>query len=116
MLSPSHNVISELMKIENVELKSISDMRSCVLIAGAIEDYTRRRNIVLHTGKDIVKVLKALIIYGDNRDSRQIVYNGLTGEQVTIKELYSSATPFNIISPCWRSFAQLIVAHLPIWP
>lgn len=53
-----------------------------MLITGRIEDYTRRKNIVIHTGKDIVKVLKALIISGESRESRQCVYNGLTGEQV----------------------------------
>jgi len=54
----------------------------CVVIAERIEDFTRRKNIVTH-GRDIVKVLKALIICGDNRDLRQSVYYvGHTEEQV----------------------------------
>ncbi|XP_027342218.1 protein SIEVE ELEMENT OCCLUSION B-like [Abrus precatorius] len=61
-------------------------LETCSKEIGRIEDYTRRKNIVNHTGKDIVKVLKALIISGENRDLRQNVYNGLTGEQVKIEE------------------------------
>ncbi|TKY50034.1 SIEVE ELEMENT OCCLUSION B protein [Spatholobus suberectus] len=61
-------------------------LEMCSKEIGRIEDYTRRKNIVIHTGKDIVKVLKALIISGENRESRQNVYNGLTGEQVKIEE------------------------------
>ncbi|KAK7316623.1 hypothetical protein RJT34_00226 [Clitoria ternatea] len=61
-------------------------LEMCSREIGRIEDYTRRKNIVVHTGKDIVKVLKALIISGENRDLRQNVYNGLTGEQVKIEE------------------------------
>jgi len=53
-----------------------------VIIAGRIDDYSRRKNIINITGKDIVKVLKALIISSENRDSRQNVINGLTLEQV----------------------------------
>jgi len=62
-----------------------------VQIAGRIEDYTRRKNIVIHTGKDIVKVLKALIISGENRESRQSVFNVLTGEQVSHLDSVKSA-------------------------
>ncbi|KAL2322223.1 hypothetical protein Fmac_026602 [Flemingia macrophylla] len=58
----------------------------CSREIGRIDDYTRRRSIVVHTGKDIVKVLKALIISGENRESRQNIYNGFTGEQVKIEE------------------------------
>jgi len=50
-----------------------------------IEDYTRREKIVIHTGKNIVKVLKALIISRENRDLRQNVFNVLTGEQVATR-------------------------------
>ncbi|KAK7401161.1 hypothetical protein VNO78_12480 [Psophocarpus tetragonolobus] len=61
-------------------------LEMCGREIGRIEDYTRRRTIVLHTGKEIVKVLKALIISGENRESRQSVVNVLTGEQVKIEE------------------------------
>ncbi|KAJ1394324.1 Sieve element occlusion, N-terminal [Sesbania bispinosa] len=71
----------------DIILRSFKEqLEECSKQIGAIEDYTRRRNIFIHTGKDIVKVLKALIVSGDNRDSRQIVYNGLTGEQVRVEE------------------------------
>ncbi|KAK7306738.1 hypothetical protein VNO77_44694 [Canavalia gladiata] len=61
-------------------------LEMCSKELGRIQDYTWRKNIVIHTGKDIVKVLKALIISAENRESRQNVYNGLTGEQVKIEE------------------------------
>ncbi|KAL2977342.1 hypothetical protein AAZX31_13G061200 [Glycine max] len=61
-------------------------LEMCGREIGRIEDYTRRKNIVIHTGKDIVKVLKALIISGENRESRQSVFNVLTGEQIKIEE------------------------------
>ncbi|XP_057429720.1 protein SIEVE ELEMENT OCCLUSION B-like isoform X3 [Lotus japonicus] len=71
----------------DIILRSFKEhLEECSKQIGAIEDYTRRRNIVIHTGKDIVKVLKALIVSGDNRESRQLVHNGLTGEQVRIEE------------------------------
>jgi len=57
-------------------------LKLCLVIAGRIEDYSRRKNIIFNTGKDIVNVLKALIISNENRDSRQNIINGLTSEQV----------------------------------
>jgi len=60
------------------------------VIAERIEDFNRRKNIV-NRGRGIVKVLKALIISGDNRDLGQRVYNiGLSEEQVlTIAILFA---------------------------
>jgi len=72
-------------------------LKLCVIIAGRIEDYSRRKNIIIITGKDIVKVLKALIISGENRDSRQNVISGLTLEQV-ITIIISITILINLIS------------------
>lgn len=58
-----------------------------MLIAGAIADYSRRKDIInaiqTDTEVDIVKFLEALIIPSDTQDSKPIVYNGLTGVQVS---------------------------------
>ncbi|CAJ1965066.1 unnamed protein product [Sphenostylis stenocarpa] len=61
-------------------------LEMCSREIGRIEDYSRRKNIVNITGKDIVKVLKALIISSENKDSRHNVINGLTLELVKIEE------------------------------
>lgn len=61
--------------------------KSSVLLAGRIEDYSRRKDIITSiqtdTQIDIVKFLEALIIPSYSQDSRPIVYNGLTGPQVS---------------------------------
>lgn len=59
-----------------------------MLFAGAIEDYSRRKDIInaIQTDKenDIVKFLEALIIPSDSHGSKPILYNGLTGVQVPL--------------------------------
>nr|KYP65124.1 hypothetical protein KK1_011353 [Cajanus cajan] len=72
-------------KLDSILRNFKDNLELCSREIGRIDDYTRRRSIVL-TGKDIVKVLKALIISSENRESRQNIYNGFTGEQVKIEE------------------------------
>ncbi|XP_057433305.1 protein SIEVE ELEMENT OCCLUSION B-like isoform X2 [Lotus japonicus] len=72
-------------------LKNFKDHQDkCNLQIGAIEDYSRRRDIInaIQTDKenDIVKFLEALIIPSDSHGSKPIVYNGLTGAQVGVGE------------------------------
>ncbi|KAK7401162.1 hypothetical protein VNO78_12481 [Psophocarpus tetragonolobus] len=74
-------------KLDNILRKFKELVDKCSKEIGRIEDYTRRKNIVTRTGKDIVKVLRALIIPGENKDSRHNVFNVLTEEQVQIEEL-----------------------------
>ncbi|XP_014523633.1 protein SIEVE ELEMENT OCCLUSION B [Vigna radiata var. radiata] len=61
-------------------------LEMCSTEIGRIEDYSRRKNIIIINGKDIVKVLRALIISTENGHSRHNVINGLTLEQVKIEE------------------------------
>jgi len=59
-----------------------------VLIAGRIEDYSKRKDIINNfTETDIVKYLEALIIPTDPQDPRPVVYNVLTQKEVSIKEI-----------------------------
>lgn len=73
-----------------------------MVIAERIEDFTSRKNIVTR-GRDIVKVLKALLICGDKRDLKQNVYYiGLTEEQVlTIAILFASLQSISVV--CFES-------------
>ncbi|KAG4394521.1 hypothetical protein AAZX31_20G046800 [Glycine max] len=73
-------------KLDSILGKFKEFLERCSKEIVRIEDYTRREKIVIHTGKNIVKVLKALIISRENRDLRQNVFNVLTGEQVKIEE------------------------------
>ncbi|MED6174182.1 hypothetical protein PIB30_066550 [Stylosanthes scabra] len=70
-------------------LKSFQrNLEECKQQIEVIDDYTRRKNII-HSGnnKDIVRVLRALIISTHYPDSRQILYSGLTGQPVKIEDL-----------------------------
>ncbi|KAK7333824.1 hypothetical protein VNO80_30603 [Phaseolus coccineus] len=73
-------------KLNTFEGKFNELLKKCINEIEIAEDFTRRKNIVTR-GRDIVKVLKALIISGNNRDLRQSVYYvGLTQEQVKLEE------------------------------
>lgn len=76
-----------------------------MLIAGRIEDYSRRKDIInaiqTDTQTEIVKFLEALIIPNDSRYSRPTVYNGLTGAQVsTIVKPFKCPISTTTISLC----------------
>ncbi|XP_015958468.1 protein SIEVE ELEMENT OCCLUSION B-like isoform X1 [Arachis duranensis] len=70
-------------------LKSFQEnLEDCKKQIEAIEDYTKRKNIIYGGNKDIVRVLRALIISTHQySDSRQIVYCGLNGQPVKIEDL-----------------------------
>lgn len=62
-----------------------------MVIAGRIEDYSKRKDIINNsTETDIVKYLEALIIPTDPQDPRPVVYNVLTAKEVSIKEISSN--------------------------
>ncbi|CAJ1965042.1 unnamed protein product [Sphenostylis stenocarpa] len=70
----SHDLWTQLEnKLESILGKFKNLLERCSNEIERIEDFTRRKNIVSR-GRDIVKVLKALIISEDNRDLRQNVY------------------------------------------
>lgn len=82
---------------EDAELKLICNKILCMVIAERIEDFTSRKNIVTR-GRDIVKVLKALIICGDKRDLIQNVYYfGLTEEQVLTIFLFAPLQSMSVM-------------------
>ncbi|KAJ1378972.1 Sieve element occlusion, N-terminal [Sesbania bispinosa] len=83
-------------------LKNFKDHQDkCNTQIGAIEDYSRRKDIInaIQTDKEIeiVTFLEALIIPSDTQDSKPIVYNGLTGVQVGVGEFKNKKEDFKIL-------------------
>ncbi|XP_047150991.1 protein SIEVE ELEMENT OCCLUSION B-like isoform X2 [Vigna umbellata] len=82
-----HELSTNLEKKLNSILGEFKELlKKCINEIERIEDFTSRKNIVTR-GRDIVKVLKALIFCGEKRDLRQNVYYfGLTEKQVKLEE------------------------------